>query len=120
MRLTKINNMYYTYMIRCRDGTLYTGITTDPVRRLREHSSAGARAAKYTRTHKAAELAALWSSRDRSSASRLEYCLKSLSKSRKEQLCLDGDLSVLKGRICCEDYTYVPAISVITPEDNGR
>ena len=41
--------MYYTYMLRCQDGSLYTGITTDLNRRFREHSGAGAVGAKYTK-----------------------------------------------------------------------
>lgn len=43
--------MYYTYMLRCQDGSLYTGITTDLNRRFREHSGAGVVGAKYTKSH---------------------------------------------------------------------
>ena len=39
--------IYYTYILLCRDGTLYTGFTDDLVRRVRAHNSG--RGAKYTR-----------------------------------------------------------------------
>mgnify|MGYP002310988252 FL=1 len=40
--------MWYVYLLRCADATLYCGVTTDMERRLREHN-AGSRGAKYTR-----------------------------------------------------------------------
>ena len=75
--------MYYTYIIECSDGTLYTGITTDIVRRFAEHSGKGVLGAKYTRVHGAKSVAALWSAPDRSSASKLEHKIKSLKKPQK-------------------------------------
>lgn len=98
--------MYYTYMIRCNDGSLYTGITTEPERRQAEHCSGGEKAARYTRTHKAGKIEALWSSENRSTASRLEYCIKRLRKEQKEKLVQTGDLSVLAGKIEVSAYTY--------------
>ena len=41
--------MYYIYMLRCRDGSFYTGIAADIEKRLRQHASGGAACAKYTR-----------------------------------------------------------------------
>ena len=43
--------MYYIYMLRCRDGSFYTGIAADIEKRLRQHASGGAACAKYTRAH---------------------------------------------------------------------
>ena len=40
--------MYYIYMLRCRDGSFYTGIAADIEKRLRQHASGGAACAKYT------------------------------------------------------------------------
>lgn len=40
--------MYYTYILRCKDNSLYTGITTNIKRRLKEHKEKGEKAAKYT------------------------------------------------------------------------
>ena len=80
--------MYYIYIIACGDDSLYTGITTDPARRLREH--AGRRGAKYTAARGVKRLCALWLAADRSAALRLEYRLKQLSRREKEQLIESG------------------------------
>ena len=40
---------WFVYIIRCADGSLYTGVTTDVGRRFEEHSSGGPKAAKYLR-----------------------------------------------------------------------
>lgn len=45
--------MYYTYMLRCEDNTIYTGITTDISRRMEEHFCKDKKCAKYTKTHQA-------------------------------------------------------------------
>jgi putative endonuclease len=72
------------YLARCRDGTLYTGITTDPARRLAEHS-AGAGAA-YTRSRLPVALVYWEVVVDRSSALRREHAIKRLSRAAKEAL----------------------------------
>lgn len=100
--------MYYTYIIECGDGSLYTGITTDPQRRQQEHLSGGKKAAKYTRTHKAGKIAALWSSKDRSSACRLEYYIKTLSKDKKNSLVQTGDLGILALKLDITEYSFIP------------
>ena len=43
--------MYYTYILRCKDNSLYTGITTDLERRVREHITKDEKCAKYTYLH---------------------------------------------------------------------
>ena len=96
--------MYYTYMIRCEDNTIYTGITTDPERRWQEHLAGGVKAAKYTRSHKAEQLLALWQSDSRSLASRLEYFIKKLTKAQKEVLAESGCLTPYADRVPVEDY----------------
>ena len=76
---------YYVYMLRCRGGSLYTGITTDPARRYAQHCAG--RGAKYTRAHPPESLAALWCCPDKSTALRLEYAIKAnLPHARKEAL----------------------------------
>ena len=77
---------YYVYMLRCADGTVYTGITTDPTRRFGEHSGENGRGAKYTRSHGAARLEAVWLAGGRSTASKLEYRIKRLTRPDKEKL----------------------------------
>ena len=59
---------YYIYIVRCEDGTLYTGITTDPRRRMREHVLHRKAGAKYTKSHQVLSLEALWSAESRSEA----------------------------------------------------
>lgn len=76
--------MWYLYIIRCCDDTLYTGITTDVERRFNEHKLGGRRSAKYLRGRGPLLLVSQFEVGDRSQASRLEYLFKSLPKSEKE------------------------------------
>ena len=96
---------YYVYIIRCAGGTLYTGITTDVERRMREHFGQTEKCAKYTRTHKAEALEALWSTADRSLASKLEYRIKQLTKAQKLLLIEDTSaFEEITGGFSAEDY----------------
>lgn len=74
------------YIVRCRDGSLYTGITTDVARRLREHHRGGTRGAHYLRGRGPLQLQFTHRFNDRSAASRAEYAVKRLSKRAKERL----------------------------------
>lgn len=74
--------MYFVYIIRCRSGRLYTGITTDMERRFKEHSGSG-KGAKFTRSDPPEAVEAVWSCENRSIASRLEYRIKHLKRSQK-------------------------------------
>jgi predicted GIY-YIG superfamily endonuclease len=76
--------VWTVYLARCRDGTLYTGITTDPERRLAEHN-AGSGAA-YTRTRLPVVFVYWEAASDRSSALRREHAIKGLSRAGKEAL----------------------------------
>lgn len=78
--------MYYVYILRCGDGKLYTGITTDPARRLAEHNGQGGRGAKCTAARRPVTMAACWEAGDRSAASRLESRIKKLRRPEKERL----------------------------------
>ena len=78
--------MYYTYMLRCKDNSIYTGITSDIKRRMKEHFSKDKRCAKYTLTHDAQKLECVWMSENRVLASKLEFFIKKLSKERKEEI----------------------------------
>ena len=82
--------MYYVYIIKCERDLLYTGITTDVERRMNEHFGRTEKCAKYTRSHKAVSLEALWSCENRSLASKLEYRIKQLSKAQKLKLIADN------------------------------
>lgn len=77
--------MYFTYVIRCEDNSLYTGITNDLPRRMEEHFSKDPKkCAKYTKKHTAVNLEAAWKSEDRKLASKLEYNFKHITKEQKE------------------------------------
>lgn len=76
--------MYVVYILRCGDGSLYTGLTTDPDRRLAEHAGGGAKAARYTRYRQPVEM--IWQSEqlpDRRTAARLEAHIKRLTRPQK-------------------------------------
>ena len=72
---------YYCYVLECADGTFYTGWTTHPQRRLREHNAG--RGARYTRARRPLRLAYLEQLPDRSTAMQRERAIKSLSRDRK-------------------------------------
>jgi putative endonuclease len=74
--------MYYLYILRCADKTLYTGITIDLARRLREHNSTKF-GAKYTRSRRPVKLVYSKKFRSRSRALKEEYRIKQLPRSEK-------------------------------------
>lgn len=85
---------YSLYILRCADGSLYTGITLDVSRRLEEHRN-GVRGAKYLRGRTPVELVFEQPAGDRAAALRLEHRVKRLSRHEKEAL-IGGDLSPLQ------------------------
>ncbi|WP_300674767.1 GIY-YIG nuclease family protein [Desulfoluna sp.] len=72
---------WFLYILECADGTLYTGITVDPERRLAEHNNGTG--AKYTRARLPVAMVYCTPVSDRSEASRLEYRIKKLSRTAK-------------------------------------
>lgn len=79
---------FYCYIVECADGTYYTGWTTDPTRRLREH--AAGRGARYTRAHRPNRLVFVEPQPDRATAMRRERALKAMSRARKQALIDDA------------------------------
>ena len=77
------------YILRCGDGTLYTGITDNLPRRLEAHRAG--RGAKYTRGRGPLEVAYLEEQPDRAAASRREWAIKHLTKAEKETLAASWD-----------------------------
>ena len=86
--------MYYVYMLRCEDNSIYTGITTNVKHRMEEHFSKK-NCAKYTYTHTAKKLECVWQTENRVLASKLEYRIKQLSKAKKEELILKNNINEL-------------------------
>ena len=80
-----MSKMWYLYVVRCVDGSLYTGVTTDLARRLHEHNFTK-RGAKYTRSRRPVEM--VWSKEyyDRSSAQSAEYSFKKLVHKQKLEI----------------------------------
>lgn len=76
-------SMWYLYLIRCANGHLYTGITTDIVRRFKEHQSNGPKAAKYLRGKGPLTLMYQEQVGTRSDALKREIAVKKLSRSQK-------------------------------------
>lgn len=77
---------WYLYLIRCRDGSLYTGITTDVTRRFAEHRGQGAGGAKYLKGRGPLELALRRKVGSRSLALRVERKVKKLPRAGKKKL----------------------------------
>ena len=67
--------MYYVYIVRCADETLYTGIATDLERRIEEHNHSK-KGARYTRVRRPVTLVYHEQFEDRSTASKREYEIK--------------------------------------------
>lgn len=77
---------WQVYIIRCSDGTLYTGVARDVARRVQEHNGANGRGAKYTKGRRPVLLSYTETFPDISSALKREACIKRLSKAGKERL----------------------------------
>lgn len=82
--MTRAVDDHYVYVLECADGTFYTGYTTDPERRVREHDAG--EGAKYTRGRTPVELQYVEQFESRSKAMSREYELKQLSRREKERL----------------------------------
>ncbi len=75
---------WFLYMLRCKDGSFYTGITLEPPRRLAQHNAG--KASRYTRARLPVKMVYLEKCKTRSLALRREYAVKSLTRRQKENL----------------------------------
>ncbi len=73
---------YYIYILRCKDGSLYTGITTDIQRRYKEHLEK--RGGRYTRAKGVLKIEVHFQCEGRAVASKIEKYIKALSREKKE------------------------------------
>ena len=76
---------YFVYILECSDGSLYTGITKDVVKRIDEHNTS-IKGAKYTKARRPVKLVYEEPSLNRSSASKREYQIKKFTRLEKLQL----------------------------------
>ncbi|MBO9542083.1 GIY-YIG nuclease family protein [bacterium] len=79
---------HFVYLVRCADGTLYTGYTTDVARRLAVHNSG--KGAKYTRSRLPVELVAQWEYPTKGEALSAEYRIRRLRPAAKLALAPDA------------------------------
>ena len=109
--------MFYIYILRCVDGSLYTGMTNDPERRFAEHCKKGSAGAKYTRSHPAVALEALWQTETHADAARLEYAIKTLRRPGKLALIREPTQlgTLLSDRIEAEKYEPVSGATLEHP-----
>jgi len=73
--------MWYVYVIRCNDDKLYTGITTDIKRRLKEHNSG--HGGRFTQFRKPVQLVYYLQAKDRSAALKKECEIKKMKRGKK-------------------------------------
>ena len=100
--------MYFIYMLRCMDDSIYTGITNDLNNRMSEHFNKKKSGAKYTKTHDAKKVESVWKCKEKSLACKLEFHIKSLKKCEKEELICNKKISrFLKGKVDGRRYSVV-------------
>ena len=75
--------MFCVYVLKCKDGSLYTGYTDNLKRRLKLHNEG--KASKYTRSRLPAKLVARWSFTNKSEAMKYEIAFKSLTRKSKTE-----------------------------------
>jgi putative endonuclease len=81
---------FFCYIVECVDGTFYTGWTTDPNRRERQHNHGTG--AKYTRMHRPVKLVYIEAVQDRSTAMKRERAIKHLRREQKQKLILTSSI----------------------------
>ena len=77
---------WVVYLLKCRDNTLYCGVTNNLSRRLRQHNGEIKGGAKYTQARRPCELVYHERCEDKSTAMKREYDIKQFSRIQKEQL----------------------------------
>lgn len=76
-----MDKQWYVYILRCSDGTLYTGVTNDPQRRLSQHNAGTA--SKCTRCRRPVEMVYKEAAEDKGAALRREFAIKQLPRCEK-------------------------------------
>ncbi len=76
--------MNYTYILKCKDGTFYTGWTNNLEKRLKDHNEG--KGAKYTKARRPVELVYYEAFETKEEAMSREYAIKQMSRNEKEEL----------------------------------
>ncbi|TET53247.1 MAG: GIY-YIG nuclease family protein [Anaerolineales bacterium] len=79
--------MWFLYVLRCADDTLYTGVTTDRARRLAEHNAG--RGSRYTAGRRPVSMIGSWSFADRAEAQAAEAHFRRQSRAQKLAIVAD-------------------------------
>lgn len=87
--------MYYFYILRCSDNSLYCGMTSNLDKRVKEHNSTGSKGAKYLRAKKPVVVVYSEKFLDIKTAMNRELQVKKWTKAKKEAL-IAGNLELLK------------------------
>lgn len=82
--MARTESHWWVYVLRCADGTLYTGITTDPARRLAQHNAGTA--SKYTRARRPVKMVYREPAATHGDALRRELAIKKLPRAAKQVL----------------------------------
>src|SRR5436190_353506 len=103
---------WFVYVVRCRDGSLYTGISTDVAARVARHNAG--QGARYTRARRPVELIYTETKRSRSTALKREAAIKALPRARKDVL-VAGRVSVAAPAAAavavCSSGAVAPAVA---------
>ena len=108
---------YFVYILKCSDGSLYTGFTTDPEHRLKVHNSG--KGAKYTRSRLPVEIVHLEKFDDKIKAQKREYAIKHLSREQKISLTTPGTIKTIIFDIgnVLMSFDYWPFVKELLKDD---
>jgi len=91
---------YFCYIVECADGTYYTGLSTDPERRVNQHNRG--RGARYTRARRPVRLVYIEAQPDHASALRRERAIKTLKRDSKARLIREAGTEYLTNQVIKE------------------
>lgn len=91
-QVDKMGKKNYTYIVKCRDGSLYTGWTNDLEKRMKAHNAG--KGAKYTKSRRPVTLVYYESFETKEEAMRREYEIKHMLREKKEKIIERGRLQV--------------------------
>lgn len=108
----------FVYIVKCKDGSLYTGIAKDLKKRMREHYDKSGKGAKYTRSRGITAIVMVWEAASYSSAAKLEYAIKRLVRKDKLKLIAFPEEEIKKMIPGLEGEVYVPKRECIMNVDS--
>lgn len=108
----------FVYIVKCKDGSLYTGITKDLKKRMREHYDKTGKGAKYTRSRGITAIVMVWEAASYSSAARLEYAIKRLARRDKLKVIAFPEEGIKELIPRLEGEVYIPKREYIMDVDS--